>query len=157
MLSSVRLLCQSVNDPVERYRLLMADVYELAGLSRRISGREAAEHGATSARWQILSVIESEPATVPQIARRLGLTRQAVQRVANELLEGGHVRHLPEDREIRSPRIDATAAGRQLLADLWRANLARRGQMLLDAAIDGDDLDAARLTLRRLIEALREP
>jgi DNA-binding MarR family transcriptional regulator len=145
-----------VDEPVERYRLLMADVYELAGLSRRISGREAAAHGATSAQWQILSVTDEAPATVPQIARRLGLTRQAVQRVVNELLEAGHVRRLPEDRALRSPRIEPTPSGRQSLAELWQATLPRRRQALVDAGIDGDDLDAARVTVGRLIEALRE-
>lgn len=143
-------------DPVEPYRLLMADVYELAGLSRRISGREAFEHGATAVQWQVLSVVADQPATVPRIAQRLGLTRQAVQRVVNDLLASGHVRAHPDDRAVRSPRIEPTAAGRALLAELWRSNLARRRRTLAGAGIDPGDLEAARRTIRRLIEALRE-
>ena len=144
-----------MNREVESYRRLMADVYELAGLSRRLSGRDAAEHRSTSAQWQVLSVIEGEPATVPEIARRLGLTRQGVQRVVNELLGAGHVRRHAADRRSKSPRIEPTRTGRTLLARLWRSNLPRREQALEAAAIDRDELDAAHVTVRRLIEALR--
>jgi DNA-binding MarR family transcriptional regulator len=43
--------------------------------------------GLTSARWQVLGAValEGRPLTVAQIARRMGLSRQAVQRVANDL------------------------------------------------------------------------
>lgn len=144
-----------MNEPVERYRLLIADVYELAGLSRRMSGREASEHGATAVQWQVLSVLAEEAVTVPRIARRLGLTRQAVQRVVNDLRASGQVRGHPADGSAHSPRIESTVAGRKLLSELWRANKGPREQMLAAAAIGGEDLDAARATLRRLIESLR--
>src|SRR5215211_4299690 len=62
-------------DSVEAYRLLIADVYELAGTSRRTSDRMAAEHGQTAARWHVLSVIADEPHGVPAIAHRLGHAR----------------------------------------------------------------------------------
>src|SRR2546428_83660 len=41
----------------------------------------AAEEGLTAARWQVLGAIAlaGRPLTVPQIARRMGLTRQAGQ------------------------------------------------------------------------------
>ncbi len=69
--------------------LLVADVYELAGLLRRSGEAIAAREGQTQARWQFLSVISGDALTVPQAARRLGVTRQAVQRVANELVDDG--------------------------------------------------------------------
>ena len=48
----------------------------------------AAEHGLTAARWQVLGAVAlgERPLTVPQIARRMGLTRQAVQASVNRLL-----------------------------------------------------------------------
>jgi DNA-binding MarR family transcriptional regulator len=51
------------------------------------------EFGLTSARWQILGSISiaNSPVTVPKIARNLGLSRQAVQRVTNDLERGGFV------------------------------------------------------------------
>src|ERR1700757_2310208 len=58
----------------EQYRLLMADVYELAGLSRRTSEAIARELGQTVARWHVLSVLSAGPCTVPAAARRPLLT-----------------------------------------------------------------------------------
>src|SRR5260370_16676944 len=64
----------------------------------RLNGRLIAEGdrlvgslGLTSARWQVLGALALAGAgqTVPDIARAMGLTRQSVQRVANELVEAG--------------------------------------------------------------------
>ena len=51
------------------------------------------EFRLTSARWQILGSISiaNTDVTVPGIARNLGLSRQAVQRVANDLERDGFV------------------------------------------------------------------
>lgn len=143
-------------EPVEAYRLLMADVYELAGLSRRISGREASAYGTTAIKWHVLSALEDTPATVPQIALRLGLTRQGIQRVVNDLVASGHARTHRDDRAARSPRIEATREGRQLVAALWRSSRPPRQQALARAGINSADINAARAILRRLIEVLRE-
>lgn len=45
--------------------------------------------GLTSARWQVLGAIalEGRPLTVADIARRMGLKRQSVQRLADALVE----------------------------------------------------------------------
>ncbi|MGI9424539.1 MAG: MarR family winged helix-turn-helix transcriptional regulator, partial [Hyphomicrobiaceae bacterium] len=55
--------------------------------------RLTAPLGLTSARWQILGAIEGEgrPITVAQIGRRMGLSRQSVQRVVNDLERDGFV------------------------------------------------------------------
>ena len=87
----------------EQYRLLMADVYELAGLSRRTSAAIAKELGQTVARWHVLSVVSAGPSTVPAIARRLGLTRQGVQRVADDLLAAHLLKASPNPDHVRSP------------------------------------------------------
>jgi DNA-binding MarR family transcriptional regulator len=47
--------------------------------------------GLTSARWQVLGAIAAAqvPLSVAQIARAMGLTRQAVQRLANDMQRNG--------------------------------------------------------------------
>jgi DNA-binding MarR family transcriptional regulator len=49
----------------------------------------AGEEGLTSARWQVLGAIAlaDRPLTVPQIARRMGLTRQSVHVTVNRLVD----------------------------------------------------------------------
>ncbi len=49
------------------------------------------ELGLTSARWKVLGALSSrlEPMTVPDIARAMGQSRQAVQRLSNEMVKDG--------------------------------------------------------------------
>src|SRR5262245_32041443 len=51
----------------------------------------SADEGLTSARWQVLGAvaIEKRPPTVPQIARRMGLTRQSVHATVQRLVREG--------------------------------------------------------------------
>src|SRR5262244_4261604 len=48
----------------------------------------AEQEGLTAARWQVLGALAlaGRPLTVPQIARRVGLTRQAVQVTVHRLV-----------------------------------------------------------------------
>src|SRR5215213_2268842 len=65
---------------------LVADVLECAGALRRYGDALTRPLGQTEVRWAVLSVLSGGARTVPQVARRLGVTRQSVQRVANLLV-----------------------------------------------------------------------
>jgi DNA-binding MarR family transcriptional regulator len=73
-----------------------AALTELVLLTFRLNGRlqeaadvMAAAGGLTAARWQVLGGVLDEPRSVSAIARRMGLTRQSVQRLANVLVAEG--------------------------------------------------------------------
>ncbi|HET6288353.1 MAG TPA: MarR family transcriptional regulator [Amycolatopsis sp.] len=142
-----------MSDLVRDYRLLIADVYELAGLSRRISEREATGLGTTVARWHVLSTVSEAPLAVPAIARRLGQVRQAVQRVVDDLAEAGHLSVEPNPSHRRSPLYAITPEGTRLLQRLWDASESRR-DVLEDSGVTPEELRQARDTLRRLSAAL---
>ncbi len=74
----------------------------------------AAEEGLTAARWQALGAVAvaDRPLTVPQIARRMGLTRQAVQVSVNKLLSEGLMEAGENPDHRRSPLIHMTKRGR---------------------------------------------
>lgn len=139
---------------VSEYRLLMAEVYELAGRSRRTSERDAAALGTTVARWHVLSVVSEEALTVPEIARRLGQVRQGVQRVVDELVEERQLEALPNPRRARSPRFRPTVAGTRMLDRLWAESEPRRSEVLTGSGVLVTDLRQARRTVRRLLDAL---
>jgi DNA-binding MarR family transcriptional regulator len=143
------------SDPHLAYRLLVAQVYELAGLSRRRSDRDAAAEATTTAQWHVLSVLAGAPATVSQVARRLGQARQSVQRIADDLVARGDVRPVPNPDHVRSPLLEITGTGSALLARLWDRSRPARVTMLADAGIDSADLDRAATTLAALAAALR--
>src|SRR6476659_9181886 len=78
---------RSVRSPSgDAFSSLVVQVLRLGGLLTAAGDALAAPAGQTSARWQVMAGAEHAPMTVAQIARRLGLTRQSVQRVA-DLLE----------------------------------------------------------------------
>jgi DNA-binding MarR family transcriptional regulator len=134
--------------------LLVADVYELAGLSRRKSEATASAYGQTVARWHVMSVLSEQPLTVPAVARRLGLVRQSVQRVVDELVAEGILERTDNPDHQRSPLHQLSAGGRQTLKQLVAASDADRTQRLTRAGVTAAELDAARETLRKLLSVL---
>jgi DNA-binding MarR family transcriptional regulator len=143
-------------EDLDHYRLLIADVYELAGESRRTGEALAGEAGQTAARWHVLSVLSDGPRTVAGAARRLGLARQSVQRVATDLVDAGLARLRTNPDHARAPLVELTTEGRTTLQALVRRSDADRSAVLREAGLTRDDLDGARSVLRRLTAALRD-
>jgi DNA-binding MarR family transcriptional regulator len=134
--------------------LLVADVYELAGLLRRSGEVAAAAEGQTQARWQLLSVISDEALTVPQAARRLGVTRQGVQRVANDLTAAGLAEFQSNPDHRTSPLLALTGEGRTVLAAITeRAAVVNKR---LAATLGPAALKATRDGMQRLILDLKQ-
>lgn len=138
----------------ESYRLLIADVYELAGHSRRTSETLARTAGQTTARWHVLSVVSDGPRTVAGAARRLGLARQSVQRVVDGLVADGDLELRENPDHARAPLVAITPSGATVLAELVRRSDADRATLLERAGVTAADLDGARAVLRRLSSAL---
>jgi DNA-binding MarR family transcriptional regulator len=85
----------------------------------------AAEEGLTAARWQVLGAVSlaGRPLTVPQIARRMGLTRQAVQASVNRLAAERLVTTDENPDHRRSPLIRVTELGGKRYAALDRRQI----------------------------------
>ncbi|WP_236020784.1 MarR family winged helix-turn-helix transcriptional regulator [Devosia sediminis] len=78
--------------------------------------------GLTSARWQILGAVAMAPAPQPvaHIARDMGSTRQGVQRLVNELLDGGFVELRENPHHRRAKLVCLTAKGRQAMDEIGK-------------------------------------
>jgi len=74
--------------------------------------------GLTGARWQVMRVAARQALTVSQIARRLGLKRQSVQRTVDQLTGQGLVELQPNVDHQRAGLVALSAQGRRLLAAL---------------------------------------
>jgi DNA-binding MarR family transcriptional regulator len=133
--------------------LLVADVYELAGLLRRSGEAIAAREGQSQARWQLLSAISDDALTVPQAGRRLGVTRQAVQRVANELVDDGLVELISNPDHRTSPLLRPTVDGQWVLARINK--FAAVENKRLTQALGADVVRTTRQSLRRVTSALK--
>lgn len=133
--------------------LLIADVFELAGLLRRSGETVAASEGQTQARWQLLSVVSDQALTVPQAARRLGVTRQGLQRVANDLVAADLAEFRPNPDHRTSPLLAPTDNGRGVLRAITERALVVNGR--LADTLQPPALQATRDGIRRLIVALK--
>jgi DNA-binding MarR family transcriptional regulator len=100
------------NTQVQR---LAADLFEVAGAMRRDGEAIARTAGQTQARWQVMWIASTGQLTVPSIARRLGITRQSVQPVADELAREGLASFQPNPDHSRSPLLVLTSRGAEIL------------------------------------------
>lgn len=138
-------------DPKTLLPLIVADVFELAGRFRDQGDTIAAAVGQTQARWQVMSAASADPRTVPQIARRLGVTRQNVQRIADLLAAEGSASFEPNPDHKNSPYLVLTRRGQAALADITRAAQAYHAGIV--RRLGGADLAPLHRSLRRLLDA----
>jgi DNA-binding MarR family transcriptional regulator len=94
---------------------VVLQIFRVNGLLLADGNRLAAAEGLTAARWQVLGAVAlaGRPLTVPQIARRMGLTRQAVQESVNHLLAEALAEARDNLDHRRSPLIGLTELGSQ--------------------------------------------
>jgi DNA-binding MarR family transcriptional regulator len=142
----------SGRDP-DAFALLVADIFDAAGVLRRDGEGLASSAGQTQARWQLLSVVAGGEWTVPMAADRLGTSRQAVQRIANELVDDGLAEFIANPRRRRSPFLRLTDEGMRVLDAITRQ--AQRRHKVLLAKLDGTDLAGLRAALRQLTAVVR--
>ncbi|HEY1747397.1 MAG TPA: MarR family transcriptional regulator [Xanthobacteraceae bacterium] len=135
-------------------RLIVADIYELAGRLREQGEAIAATVGQTQARWQVLSAASGRPQTVPQIARVLGVTRQNVQRIADLLVAEGAAEYRDNPDHRASPHVILTRSGRTALERITQA--ATGYHAALTQKLSPSDVASLQRGLRRLLEALSD-
>src|SRR4051812_18002732 len=68
---------------------IVLEVFRLNGALLAAADVLAEPAGLTASRWQVLAAIADAPRTVAEISRRMGLTRQGVQRLADILAREG--------------------------------------------------------------------
>jgi len=131
---------------------IAVETYFVGASFRRHGGAIARLTGQTQARWQVLRVASDGALTVAQIARRLGVSRQNVQRIADALVREGSA-HYRDNRDHKgSPHLELTAEGRAALTQLSRGAAGYRDA--LAAELEGVDLAALLEALRALSAAL---
>ena len=129
---------------------LVRAVFRLNGLLLADGDRMAERAGLTSARWKVIGVIalSGNGVTVPGIARALGQSRQAVQRITDVMATDGLIVYAENPRHKRSSLVQLTDHGQEVYSalravqDPWAIGLT-------------DDVPAAELeTSLRLMQRL---
>src|SRR6476659_1553796 len=93
-------------------------VFRVNGRLLSAGDRLVGDLGLTSARWQMLGgvALSDRPRTAPQLAARMGTTRQAAQKQLDLLMEGGLVAAQANPGHARSPLYVLTRKGTAVYA-----------------------------------------
>ena len=97
---------------------LILEVFRLNGLLIATADKLVAKFGITGARWQVLGSLAHPggPDTVSDIARNMGLTRQSVQRVVNEMVKDGLLVFDVNPHHKRSKLVRMTSKGEKVFS-----------------------------------------
>ncbi len=133
---------------------LIGEIFQANGKLLASGDRLSAQHGLTGARWQVLGAlnVENQPLTVAQIARRMGLQRQSVQRLVDIMVKQGILICLPNPEHKRARLVDLTKYGKKVCEQLavtkgcWADDIVK--------SFSQDELQAAIQVLRKLGEEL---
>ncbi|MVO18691.1 MarR family winged helix-turn-helix transcriptional regulator [Parasedimentitalea huanghaiensis] len=97
---------------------LLLATFKLNGAFLAAGDKISAPSGLTSARWQVLGTLMWDDMTVSGIAREMGLSRQAVQRIANVLAKENLITFLDNPNDKRAKLASATDEGRKAIQSL---------------------------------------
>jgi DNA-binding MarR family transcriptional regulator len=142
-------------DPAERsaddaFQDVLLALFQLHGHVLEAADVMSGGFGLTGARWQVMKVAARQALTVSQIARRLGLKRQSVQRTVDQLAVQGLVVLAPNADHQRANLVGLSADGKRILAAL-----ESRQQKWLDRCLSGlgrADLESLARSLAGLTE-----
>jgi DNA-binding MarR family transcriptional regulator len=129
-------------------------VFRLNGRLLEAAERMAAADGLTAARWQVLGGVLDEARTVAEIARRMGLTRQSVQRIANVLVEEGFASWEPNPRHRRAKLLRPTQRARDAIRRI--SVLQHPWSSAVGDAVGENQLRATVRTIEQLLASINE-
>ena len=128
--------------------------FRLNGRLMDVARQRARAGGLTATEWQVLGGVLDEPHSVAEIGRRMGMTRQGVQRVADRLVDRGLAEYRPNPAHRRAKLLACTEAGYWAIRQIsvaqhpWSAKLSK--------SVDLDELRTTLATMQTLITKLEE-
>jgi DNA-binding MarR family transcriptional regulator len=136
---------------------LVLEIFRLNGLLIAAGDALVAGTGLTSARWQVVGAIALQQGRAPvaHIANTMGLSRQAVQRIADELEKANIVEFRDNPHHKRAKLVALTAKGQALHEAAMR--LQKPWVAALGAGIDHPALQATLNVLTHLRARLEQP
>jgi DNA-binding MarR family transcriptional regulator len=133
---------------------LILETFRVNGLLLAAGDRLTSEFGLSSARWQVMGAIEAAPLPVAQIARNMGLTRQAVQRVANVLADEGLTEFAENPDHRRAKLVRLTSKGSEALEEVGRRQVEWSNRLAEGlGVVEIEEAIRVMRTLRRRLEA----
>jgi DNA-binding MarR family transcriptional regulator len=123
---------------------LVLEAFRLNGALIAAGDQLVGDLGLTSARWQVFGSLSAGPATVAESARRMGLTRQNVQRIADCLVLDGLVTTAPNPAHRRAKLYSISPHGRTVMEEVVRRQ-AKWANQIANGVDSGQLADAVSL------------
>lgn len=140
----------------EALTALILETFRLNGALLAAGNEITKPHGMTSARWQVMGAIDltGQSITVSEIARRMGLTRQAVQRIVNDLEQLGMVSPEPNPDHKTASLIAITEQGQKVMNEINKAQVEWVNDLAKNSS--EKELQQAFTTLETIRETLNQ-
>ena len=134
----------------EAFSDLVLEIFRINGLLLDAGDQLTQPSGLSSARWQVLGVVEHGPISVAHVARTMGLTRQSVQQTADGLEKEGFIAYAENPHHRRSKLMQLTPKGRAALDVVQQRHAAWANQ------IGGQHMVEALRTAADVLRQVRE-
>ncbi|WP_215407054.1 MarR family winged helix-turn-helix transcriptional regulator [Vibrio gigantis] len=134
----------------EVFTKIALEIFKVSGLLNAEGDKLTEELGLSSARWKVMGAIEKSDGlvTVSQIARIMGQSRQATQRVTDIMVKDGLLTWLDNPNHKKAKLVNMTEKGKEayVLLDKKQEVWAESGA----EGIERDELDKALITLKKM-------
>lgn len=129
---------------------IVLEVFKLGGLLIAEGDKITKTYGLSSARWKILGslALADSPLTVPQMARMMGQTRQAVQRLVDIMHKDDLLEFFPNPDHKRAKLVTLTTKGNEIYKKIEEKQIPWANQH--SSHMKEQDLATTLSTLRKM-------
>ena len=132
---------------------IVLELFKLNGLLVAEGDQITKEHALSSARWKILGALalSPNPMTVPQIANKMGQTRQSVQRLVDAMQKGGFLDYQENPYHKRAKLVVISNKGEKIYKLLERKQIPWANSS--SANISARDMYVALSVLKKMVKS----
>ncbi len=111
--------------PEDIFTKIVLEIFKVSGMLNTEGDMMAEEFGLSSARWKVLGAIAQaeQLLTVSEIARTVGQSRQATQRLVDALKKASLICFISNPKHKRAKFVVLTKYGEQVFWKLWHKQL----------------------------------
>jgi len=132
----------------DRFTALVLEIFRFHGRLLAAGDRLTKPLDLSSARWQILGALEEAPLSVAQIARNMGLTRQTVQRLADELEKSQFIQYAPNPDHKKAKLVCLTEKSLKVMKVLEQRQIRWANEVT--GGVRADKVEAALGLIKKL-------
>lgn len=111
--------------PEDIFTKIVLEIFKVSGMLNTEGDMMAEQFGLSSARWKVLGAIAQAERllTVSEIARTIGQSRQAAQRLVNALKKDALIKMIDNPKHKRAKFVAFTEQGEKVFWKLWNKQL----------------------------------